>query len=462
MKSKDIIKSVSVLIFGAVLSGCTSDNPEENTPLQQGRNIEVNFVNTRTTIDYEGGDLSHLVWQNGDKVAYISDFGNDIFKTATVAGNKFNANVPAEATGNNRLYVIWPVDGNEGKNLTDASAELKSEFEQNVDERFDGSLLPMFASVAIPENSNSVNAVYEPLGVVVRLSVKSYIDHETEVIKKVTLSANEKITGSFVFDPLSAEGWTFVGTSNSITTTISGDNAILEHEPYIYFVLNRGKYTGVKVEIETDLSRYAVEDGTMDLTQPGRTLFRVDVPLEEVPAAQEPAYRMVRNVGEITAGGKYLLVSEKDDSQYYVGVLQSNNLTSVETLKKNTEGEVDPASVDNSYIWKIEPQANNLFTLYSNNVGKYAGIPMKYYTEFVSGRNYISYFTYNSIDENENIFWGILIEDNTTVIKNDFNPEGSTYLKFNLSSDNPFGLITEAISNDYPNWKEVKILKYQE
>lgn len=455
------IKAAMLLAFAGIITGCDESN-NTDFPMSQDsvREITVNFDVSRTTIDYEGSDFSHLVWVAGDKIAYVTDLSGDTFKTAEVTDNRFTAKVPANASASNTLVAVWPTATNESLSLLDATAELKAEFEQSVDNSFDGSLLPIYARVQIPENGNTVDARYETLGVVLRFAVSSYAEHETEIIKSVTLTANENLVGKYSIDTSAPEGWAFTGTSSTVKTTLSGSNAMLEHEPYIYMVVARGNYTGVTLEIETNQGKYVTEDGTMDLTQPGRTLFRIEVPLGDVPLPAAPAYKAIRSVDELTEDGRYMLVTDKNDSEFYVGYLESNNLTSAATLKKNENGDINPNDVNDNLTWKIAPIAdsNGLYSLYSLNRSSFVGTPLKYYTEYVSGRNYISYFVYNTVVGNTNAQWGISVEGDHVIIKNDYNTEGSTFIKYNPNSDSPFALITEALW-DYNQCKEIKILK---
>lgn len=470
---KNIIKTALTFAFAVTLVGCdgVTDSPELKDDV---REITVNFVKSRTTISYEGSDVSHLVWTSGDNVAYVTDVANDKFKTAQVTDNQFKATIPAGASSSNTLIAVWPVATNNGQSLLNASAELKSQFTQSVNDSFDGSLLPMYARVQIPVSGNTVSAQYEPLGVVLRFSINDYEGHETEIIKSVTLTANENIVGSYSINTSSPDNWTFTGSSKSAKTTVSGSNAMIEHDPYIYFVVNRGNYTGVKVEIETDQTTYTAEGGTMDLTQAGRTLFRIDISLKKLSADEGdggeddayPGYNPIKSVKDLTADGTYLIVSERSASQFYVGYIEnSSQQSSSTTLNKNSYGGIDTKNVNNNYTWKIAPVAgtDGLYSLYMVNIKKYIGIPLKYYTEYVSGRDYISYFSYDNVDAttNTNAHWSISVENDHVIIKNDYNAEGPTFIKYNPKSSSPFAIMTAALS-DYSQCKEVQILKLKQ
>ena len=65
--------SVLAMLVPVACSSDTTDTPENDCGPEM-REINVNMSSlTRTSIEYENVDLSHLVWSDGDKVAYISD-----------------------------------------------------------------------------------------------------------------------------------------------------------------------------------------------------------------------------------------------------------------------------------------------------------------------------------------------------------------------------------------------------
>lgn len=293
------------------MAACAADNSDRTSP-DDMRLLTVNCAATRTTVEYEGSDVSHLVWNDGDKVAYVTDMAGDLFRVAEVTNNRFKAEIPAAASSANTLVALWPVADNEGAALAAATAELRSEIPQILGAPFDGGLLPMFARVTVPDNDTQVDAFYTPLGVIVRLTIDMY-GHETEILKSVTLSAAEDMVGRFGVDPSSDGGWSFAGTSKSVKAVFSTDEQIGGDPFDVYMVVKRGAYTQVKVEVETDRSVYEVGDGEMSLDVEGRTLYRIAVPaLEERPEPEPPYFKQVMSVDEITADGKYLIAAVAD------------------------------------------------------------------------------------------------------------------------------------------------------
>ena len=94
-----------------------------------------------------------------------------MFKTAGVADNRFAAEVPAGATADNRLLIVWPAAPNAGGQLAGASAELAGSIDQVAGAPFDGGLLPMYADVSIPADRDQVDALYTVLGSVLRIEM---------------------------------------------------------------------------------------------------------------------------------------------------------------------------------------------------------------------------------------------------------------------------------------------------
>lgn len=211
---KYIFNKILLLCAGLVVVACNTDiEPASQNPAT--RTIKVRTAATRTTIQYEGSDVSHLVWQDGDMVAYCTDSENDTFRTATVTSNEFDAEIPENA---GKIVVIYPVSGNEGKTLVQASAALAQEIQCNIDTTFDGSLLPMMAMADVPQ-SDVVDVEYDCLASVIRFRIlpADSTEESVESLKEVTLSANEDFIGTF---GTGADGnIAFSGTDNSVTTS---------------------------------------------------------------------------------------------------------------------------------------------------------------------------------------------------------------------------------------------------
>ena len=352
------VAAVALVLFAA---SCQNDNEPAGVTVAT-RTIEVYTEATRTTIGYEGSDVSHLEWCAGDNVAYVTDAAGDTFKSAEMKygaqGWSFNATIPASA-GN--IYVVYPVGDNVGKTLAEAKASLAANIAQVAGEKFDGSLLPMMATAAVP-SSNCVDVVYECVASVVRFTVIGGEGHETEVLKSVTLSANESLVGDYTLDANGA--MTFAGAGKSVKVEYSGasesgDDVLLAETHDLYVVIPSAIYTGVDVVVETDVDSYQWNDGGMDLTNASRRLYRVKLDLgtaEGAPAPEEPEqqyFKPVLNLSEITDDGVYLIAVEID-GKYYV----TNN---------------EPTDTANYYwVEGVEVSSDEFGVVYNSDVLKYS------------------------------------------------------------------------------------------
>ncbi|MBQ8838648.1 MAG: hypothetical protein IJ005_04940 [Bacteroidales bacterium] len=318
------MKKAYILLSAALFAaGCATEISNDVQSDVQTRTLTIRSTETRTTIEYEGSDVSHLVWCDGDEVAYCTDAASDTFKTAPVTSNSFKAEVPDAAQ---TIIVIYPAGDNAGKTLAQASASLASETEHNADTTFDGSLLPMMAVAPIPEDTDEVNVVYECLASIIRFTVYPSSDEEgdaVESIKRVTLSANESMTGTFSMGLSGSLDFTGSGKSVAIDITGTPESLLLSNHPVCYAVVNRTAYSGVNVKVETDLATYEFKDGNMDVSHPERTLYRVDLDLSTVTpeggdVPEEPYFTLVTSVDDIMDDGVYLIASDKGKSEYWI------------------------------------------------------------------------------------------------------------------------------------------------
>ena len=320
--------SVLAMLVPVACSSDTTDTPENDCGPEM-REINVNMSSlTRTSIEYENVDLSHLVWSDGDKVAYISDAEGDVCRVATVSHNRFIATVPAAVT-EGKLHIIYPVGDNEGKTLPAMNASVASQVIRDIYAPFDGTTLPMTAEAPISEAS-SVNADFEFPASVLRLKLNVADSHDAEeTVESVILSAAEPIAGSYSFQN---DAWEFTGVSKTITTTFTDAPKLVDMKDngrYVYIVMNGGSYSGVDLVIKTSTGLYKFEDGNMDLSQPGRTLYHVALTLGEAEPEPEPRYKKITSLDDLTTGPEdcYLIVCESrnmlfcdyDGSNYHPG-----------------------------------------------------------------------------------------------------------------------------------------------
>ena len=267
---------------------------------------------SRTTIEYENGDYSHLVWQEGDRVAYVTDLAGDTFRTAEVTGNCFTASVPEGATTTDNLVVVYPAGDLEGKSLSAATIRGLNPSELDIDASFDGTRLPMTSTLPVPASSGVVTE-FDVLPAVIRLSLSGVDAENTEVLKSVTLTANEPLEGAYT---PAGTGWTFAGSGNTVAMNIVSENTSLAEissgRHYIYFVVPRAAYTGVTLTVTTDAGNYTFPDGSMDLTSPTRSLYRLDVALGEPEPVKEPMFVKITSLDQVTCADddRYLIVCE--------------------------------------------------------------------------------------------------------------------------------------------------------
>lgn len=359
-------------------AACQNDELGTLNPTQT-RTIEVSTAATRTTIAYEGSDVSHLEWQAGDMVAYVTDATGDTFKRAEmksgVAGWSFNATIPSDAQ---TIYVVYPVGDNEGRTLAEAKASLQSSLTQVAGAEFDGSQLPMLAVSAVP-SGNKVAVTYECVASVVRFTIGGGEGRETEMLKSLTLSANEPLAGDYTLDVAASE-FVFGGESNSIKVEYKGESATGEDVLFatdhtLYVVIPAAAYTGVDVVVETDVDSYLWSDGKMDLTNPERRLYRVELDLgsaEGLPEPEVESFTAVRSLSEVTDDGVYLIAVELDGKYYVTNNVPTDTsnyyyLTGVEVASDDT-GVVLNDDIMN-YTWSITKKDGG-YEFYSENMLK--------------------------------------------------------------------------------------------
>lgn len=317
----NILSRLGLGVILLAVTACTGENelssPEENTMALREITISVTEPGTRTTIEYDGADVSHLVWNEGDEIGYVTDIAGDIWRTAKISHNNFTATIPQSATATNKLYVVYPADNVVGKKLGDVELSTLNPEVINLDNRFDGKRIPMISTMSVP-SGGAASANFDIQSSVIRLSIDS-LKHSTEVLQEVTLSANEPLTGSY---RISGNGISVTDGSKSITMKVKTEKPddstlgeLYKNDGYIYFVVNRKAYTGFTLTITTDCGTYSFPDGKIDVTTPERTLYRLDVALSEPDAPVPTGYVRVTSADQITTGDNvsYLIVCEEKD-----------------------------------------------------------------------------------------------------------------------------------------------------
>lgn len=377
---KTFFQTIITFLLFLTLAAC-SQNESLFPTASETRTVIVKGLNTKTSIGYEGSDYSHLIWMEGDEVAYVTNCTDDLSKVATVIKNEFKAEIPADADIQKQLLALWPATGNEGKPLADITTELKHEITQNVDESFDGNLLPMYAVTSIPTD-DVVDAQYKVLGSVIRFSIASQ-NHENETLKSVRLIANEDLTGVYKPGVELNDVWDFEGTSKEVTVNMEGspEKLLLSNEKlYIYMVVNPNQYTGVRVIVETDANTYEFKDGAMNLHQENKTLYRVHLNLDDSgpvpPMPKDSFFVPISDISEITPDGSYLIVTDNTQAlhltPYEAATSEIDYLTPMEVTV--TENGILKTEEIMQLTWKITLDGE-AYTLYSNKHQKYVQAP---------------------------------------------------------------------------------------
>lgn len=337
------------------------------------RVITVSSVNvdTRTTIDYELSDYSHLVWDAGDKVAYVTDMDSDLSSVVEVKDGCFDAEIPAGYGPGNKLYVFYPSDELEGLNIDKMKMDLPAEQHQDTLGSSKGIVVPMYAVAEIPgEGVNTMQVRYEFPAAVLRFAVRSD-EHKSEKVLSVTMKANEGIAGTMVISRPSNEVQ-LIKPVNEVTAVVD-DPSVIEKGGYLYMKVMRGVYENVTIEVKTDQNTYMFENGTFDLTNPEASLFKVALQLDGSVIEPKPLYFKEISDGEVfTADAKYLIAHKASDTQYYVAASFTDYYLSRKTFDADENG-IEATAEVLPYAFTIAPvEGTEYVTLYSDAVSNSA------------------------------------------------------------------------------------------
>lgn len=299
------------------LCACQKEVNEKGASIET-REITVSTTLTKTGIAYEG-DVSHLVWKEGDQVSYITSDAAGLgsgFGLATVKDNKFKATISAQATSKDKFLAVWGGSATEG--ASSIEIPMSTVIDANSTAEFDGKLLPMVALANVPDDKAAeIDVDFTPLAAVLRVSVDT-VGHSNEKLSGITLTTDGKCIGTYSVSTAYEKGYKFTGTSNTVSATFP-DTPLLKDFKYAYLVLAKGSYTDVRMEITTDKNTYTLSDGAMDLTASDRGLYRINIQLSEPLAPVEQKFVKVTEQSQIVAGGTYLIVSEKNRKQLLCG-----------------------------------------------------------------------------------------------------------------------------------------------
>lgn len=400
------------------LCACQKEVNEKGASIET-REITVSTTLTKTGIAYEG-DVSHLVWKEGDQVSYITSDAAGLgsgFGLATVKDNKFKATISAQATSKDKFLAVWGGSATEG--ASSIEIPMSTVIDANSTAEFDGKLLPMVALANVPDDKAAeIDVDFTPLAAVLRVSVDT-VGHSNEKLSGITLTTDGKCIGTYSVSTTYEKGYKFTGTSNTVSATFP-DTPLLKDFKYAYLVLAKGSYTGVRMEITTDKNTYTLSDGAMDLTASDRGLYRINVQLSEPPAPVEQKFVKVTEQSQIVAGGTYLIVSENTESSYYVAInSDSDGYLECKTINCDAEGCIEKTDEIMNYSVTLEDGTNSFTGRYAI---KMSGLGSKPYlkapgnvSEAVS---YVGKFWYGNVVTTtmSNFFWGITVTDGTVLI----------------------------------------------
>lgn len=333
-------------------------------------------VATRTTIEYELSDYSHLVWEASDSVAFVTDVDGDAVSAAPVTDGSFEARIPSGAADGNRLFVVYPHHGLEGLNIDKLKMDLPASQHQDTLSSSDGIRVPMYAVADIPEEGvNTVKVRYNMPAATVRFNVASDV-HSDEKVLSVTMTAQDPIAGTMVISRPSCTIDLIKGV-NEATVTVARPCEIRKGG-YVYLNVMRGRYEGVTVKVTTDKGTYVLENGTFDLTDPDASLFKVVLPLDGSVEVPKTKYFTEISEGEqFSADGKYLIVYKSSASKYYVASASNGDYISYSPYETDGEGRLEATSDLQQYVFTITPVEDGYVTLFSEAVSNSAPSAMR-------------------------------------------------------------------------------------
>lgn len=374
---RDIYLSVAATVSAILFSACQITEVSDSI---KTRSITVYPVeaDTRTSLEYEYSDYSHLVWCEGDVVAYVTDYASDVIRTAEVSeGGYFTAQIPEGAGTDNRLYVVYPGNGLAGQSLSGLTLEIKASQTQDsiTTANSNGIEIPMMAGIQVPgAGENSVSVRYNVPVSVIRFAFNT-ADFPQDQIKSVTFTASQPVAGTIdVVKSVDGEV-TFNGTSNSVTTTVAKLSP-LERGGYVYLPVMRGSYSGVTLEVVTDNNKFVFNDGNFELDDPEATLYKVEMTLGETQIIKEPYFAEISEGEQFSADNKYLITYKESSSSYRVASKHISSKIDAKVFEADADlGGIAAVGEVMDYVFTIAPvsDTDGLYWLYSEAAGNTNG-----------------------------------------------------------------------------------------
>ncbi len=374
---RNIYLSVAATVSAILFSACQITEVSDSI---KTRSITVYPVeaDTRTSLEYEYSDYSHLVWCEGDVVAYVTDCASDVVKEAQVSSEGvFTATIPESAGTDNRLYVVYPGDGLAGGTLADLSLEISAQQTQDSISAVNstGIVIPMMACTHVPETGEtSVSVSYDVPVSVIRFDFAT-ADFPQDQIQSVTFTAAHPVAGTVNVAGSVNGDVIFNGVSNSVTTTIDRLSP-LERGGYVYVPVMRGSYSGVTLEVVTDNNEFVFRDGNFELDDPDATLYKVEMTLGEGQVIRDPYFVEISEDEQFSPDNKYLIAYRQSDYVYRVASEHIASKIDAVTIEYDPDlGGIPVVGDVMDYVFTIGPVAgaDGYYWLYSEAAGNTNG-----------------------------------------------------------------------------------------
>lgn len=374
---RNIYLSVAATVSAILFSACQITEVSDSI---KTRSITVYPVeaDTRTSLEYEYSDYSHLVWCEGDVVAYVTDCASDVVKEAQVSSEGvFTATIPESAGTDNRLYVVYPGNGLAGGTLADLSLEISAQQTQDSISAVNstGIVIPMMACTHVPETGEtSVSVSYDVPVSVIRFDFAT-ADFPQDQIQSVTFTAAQPVAGTVNVAGSVNGDMIFNGVSNSVTTTIDRLSP-LERGGYVYVPVMRDSYSGVTLEVVTDNNEFVFRDGNFELDDPDATLYKVEMTLGEGQVIRDPYFVEISEDEQFSPDNKYLIAYRQSDYVYRVASEHISSKIDAVTIEYDPDlGGIPVVGDVMDYVFTIGPVAgaDGYYWLYSEAAGNTNG-----------------------------------------------------------------------------------------
>lgn len=452
---RNIYLSVAATVSAILFSACQITEVSDSI---KTRSITVYPVeaDTRTSLEYEYSDYSHLVWCEGDVVAYVTDCASDVVKEAQVSSEGvFTATIPESAGTDNRLYVVYPGDGLAGGTLADLSLEISAQQTQDSISAVNstGIVIPMMACTHVPETGEtSVSVSYDVPVSVIRFDFAT-ADFPQDQIQSVTFTAAQPVAGTVNVAGSVNGDVIFNGVSNSVTTTIDRLSP-LERGGYVYVPVMRGSYSGVTLEVVTDNNEFVFRDGNFELDDPDATLYKVEMTLGEGQVIRDPYFVEISEDEQFSPDNKYLIAYRQSDYVYRVASEHISSKIDAVTIEYDPDlGGIPVVGDVMDYVFTIGPVAgaDGYYWLYSEAAGNTNGN----YIGSAGGTSAAGNFFFQNTEPTSSsnyYIWQITYGDGVQYI---YNEGRNRWFKYDASA-NSRKFVTSSVGEDNTGNEDIK------